>query len=271
MEFVTIEKKSGVIICTRGWRKIFVNGRLYDLKPGMMQLNTPAFMVQIIDQSADFESLSLMGDKKVLFPVVRSILPIMINHGAIENPVLEADEKLIELAAAHVEEMEKLRNLQAQCVDPDERKIIEKIIETTTLHSVISAIHMVYKKLPRLQNSSHAFSETVAVKFLLSLQHNYMQHRKVSWYAAEANMSTGHFSKTIRDTLGKLPSQLIVLFTIQNAKLLLGNTAQNIKEISAQLGFPEQFTFRKYFKTYTGVSPSDYRRMQATAEQQGGG
>lgn len=33
-----------------------------------------------------------------------------------------------------------------------------------------------------------------------------------------------------------------------------------IKEVAERLGFPEQFTFRKYFKTHTGVSPSEYRR-----------
>ncbi|MBO7573165.1 MAG: AraC family transcriptional regulator, partial [Bacteroidales bacterium] len=26
-----------------------------------------------------------------------------------------------------------------------------------------------------------------------------------------------------------------------------------------ELGFPEQFTFRKYFKTHTGISPSEYQ------------
>ena len=199
--------------------------------------------------------------------MVRSVLPIMISHGLIDNPVMKADDAFMQLIHSHIDEESRLRTLYAQTLDPDERKIIGKIIDVTTLRSAITAMHMVYKKLPRQQNMSHTFSETVTAKFLLSLQHNYMQHRKVSWYAAEANMSTGHFSKTIRDTLGKSPSQLIVLFTIQNAKLLLGNTAQSIKEISAQLGFPEQFTFRKYFKTYTGVSPSDYRRMQASAEQ----
>lgn len=35
----------------------------------------------------------------------------------------------------------------------------------------------------------------------------------------------------------------------------------SIKEVAQQLNFPEQFTFRKYFKQHTGMSPSDYRDM----------
>ncbi|MBO6073593.1 MAG: helix-turn-helix domain-containing protein, partial [Paludibacteraceae bacterium] len=33
------------------------------------------------------------------------------------------------------------------------------------------------------------------------------------------------------------------------------------KEVAAELGFPEQFTFRKYFKTHTGISPSEFRHQ----------
>lgn len=35
----------------------------------------------------------------------------------------------------------------------------------------------------------------------------------------------------------------------------------NIKQIAEQLNFPEQFTFRKYFKQHTGLSPKAYREQ----------
>ena len=44
------------------------------------------------------------------------------------------------------------------------------------------------------------------------------------------------------------------------AKTLLDKSSKSIKEISQELGFPEQFTFRKYFKQHTGMSPTDYRK-----------
>ena len=37
--------------------------------------------------------------------------------------------------------------------------------------------------------------------------------------------------------------------------------AMNIKQIAEQLNFPEQFTFRKYFKQHTGLSPKAYREQ----------
>lgn len=52
----------------------------------------------------------------------------------------------------------------------------------------------------------------------------------------------------------------IHLFLIGQAKYLLLQRDLQVKEIADRLGFPEQFTFRKYFKTHTGISPSDYRK-----------
>jgi len=34
-----------------------------------------------------------------------------------------------------------------------------------------------------------------------------------------------------------------------------------VKQVAEELGFPEQFTFRKYFKTHTGISPREYQKM----------
>ena len=42
------------------------------------------------------------------------------------------------------------------------------------------------------------------------------------------------------------------------ARFYLGMT---VKEIAQELNFPEQFTFRKYFKTHAGISPKEYKRQ----------
>ncbi len=54
----------------------------------------------------------------------------------------------------------------------------------------------------------------------------------------------------------------ITTYTIGQAKHLLSQTDLSIKEIAEQLGFPEQFAFRKYFKRVVGVSPSEYRKRK---------
>ena len=57
------------------------------------------------------------------------------------------------------------------------------------------------------------------------------------------------------------PSAVTVqLFTINQAKHLLMQPGMPVKKVADRLGFTEQLTFRKYFKSHTGISPTDYRK-----------
>ncbi len=44
-----------------------------------------------------------------------------------------------------------------------------------------------------------------------------------------------------------------------NIKQLLLELDKSIKEIASELHFPEQFTFRKFFKQDVGIPPTEYR------------
>ena len=54
--------------------------------------------------------------------------------------------------------------------------------------------------------------------------------------------------------------QWITTFIVSRAKGLLLQPDLSVKEVAFRLGFPEQFSFRKYFKTYTGLSPTAFRK-----------
>lgn len=106
--------------------------------------------------------------------------------------------------------------------------------------------------------------DTIAYRFILALHENHFRERSVSWYASEANLSPGHFTTLIKAATGKTPSVWIATVTTTYAKRLLEERDKSIKQIAAELNFPEQFTFRKYFKQHTGISPKEYRIQKST-------
>ncbi|MBR7172089.1 MAG: helix-turn-helix transcriptional regulator, partial [Prevotella sp.] len=75
------------------------------------------------------------------------------------------------------------------------------------------------------------------------------------------HLSANHFTRIIKKISRRTPSEWIAVVTINHAKKLLRQPETSIKEVAQQLNFPEQFTFRKYFKQHTGMSPSNYRDM----------
>ena len=62
------------------------------------------------------------------------------------------------------------------------------------------------------------------------------------------------------------------MFVITEAKRLLLNPKNSIKEVSVQLNFTEQSFFGRYFKQHVGCSPSEYklhvRKRESTSEIQ---
>lgn len=98
--------------------------------------------------------------------------------------------------------------------------------------------------------------------FLLSLNKEYMQHRTVKNYADKQGLSPRHFADVIKQESGYTPMEWINMVTINQAKNLLRQPKIMVKQVADELGFPEQFTFRKYFKAHTGMSPSEYQSRQ---------
>lgn len=60
---------------------------------------------------------------------------------------------------------------------------------------------------------------------------------------------------------GKSAHEWIDSFVILEAKNLLKYSDMSIKSIVYELNFPNQTTFYRFFKTKTGMTPSEYRKM----------
>ena len=66
-------------------------------------------------------------------------------------------------------------------------------------------------------------------------------------------------SKLIKTATGKSAPEWIDAYVILEAKNLLKYSSDNIKQIVFKLNFPNQSVFYKFFKSRTGMTPSEYR------------
>lgn len=96
-------------------------------------------------------------------------------------------------------------------------------------------------------------------QFLVALLGNFRTRRSVEFYARELCLSPRYFATLIRERSGKTPAEWISMFVITEAKRRLAEPQTSIKEIAAELDFPNQSLFGRYFKLYAGISPSAYR------------
>ena len=72
-------------------------------------------------------------------------------------------------------------------------------------------------------------------------------------------LSPKYLCEAITSVSRRSPNEWIDKFVTTEIRNQLRHTNKRISEIAAEMNFPTQSFFGKYFKDNVGVSPSDYR------------
>ena len=110
---------------------------------------------------------------------------------------------------------------------------------------------------PNISNS--AFLITEQYKKYLS-QYIY-EKQKTTEYAEMMAISPNHLNKCVKMTLGKSAHDLLNEMLLLEAKVLLKQTNLTVTEIAYKIGKNEISDFARFFKSQTGMKPSEYRMM----------
>lgn len=80
-------------------------------------------------------------------------------------------------------------------------------------------------------------------------------------FAADLFIHPTHFSNTIKLTTGRSPCDFVEERIMTEARQMLSNTTLPIASICYILTFNEPTNFTKFFKTFEGVTPRQYRKQ----------
>ena len=97
-------------------------------------------------------------------------------------------------------------------------------------------------------------------RFIALVSEHCTRERNVGFYAEKLCLTPKYLSKLIKQASGQSAPEWIDSFVILEAKNLLKYSNVSIKEIVFRLHFPNQSVFYKFFKTHTGMTPSEYRK-----------
>ena len=82
--------------------------------------------------------------------------------------------------------------------------------------------------------------------------------------AKQLNISYSGFRRAFKEFTGTSPSKYMLELKLNEAKLMISNTNQSVKEISYSLNFENPDYFSIFFKKRSGQTPGEYRNFTKT-------
>lgn len=257
--FSKLWRKGGFILCTKGQAELSINGTKHTLSQGNVLAITPLVLVGEVCESEDFTALSFVDDLKTYYDIFNRIADTPIPLMVYREPIWQINDDERAYLAKQYAHLEHLVEGMANSQSETSRSLLDFQVRLLRQEAMLTVVNSRIKQIS--WTASLHSREAIVYRFILALHSNYHSHRSVAYYADRANLSKSHFSAIVKQTTGQSPSAWIATITTTYAKFMLENSSMSIKQIAEKLNFPEQFTFRKYFKQNAGVSPKAYREQ----------
>lgn len=107
----------------------------------------------------------------------------------------------------------------------------------------------------------YANNDLFSQNIIALLKEHHMEQRSLDFYAEKMKTSVKSLSTQVREKMKASLGQLIRQELIYSAQKMIVED-ETVKEISLKLGFEEPNHFSRFFKHYTGITPSEYRKKK---------
>lgn len=103
--------------------------------------------------------------------------------------------------------------------------------------------------------------QEIAIQFKWLLNKYVYTQSHIHFYASKLSISPNYLNRCVQSVFNKSTNKFIIETRVLAAKLLLTDSTKAISEIAYQLNFEDASYFARIFKKTTGLSPSQYRKL----------
>lgn len=91
---------------------------------------------------------------------------------------------------------------------------------------------------------------------------HFRRQHSPGWYAERLHLTPNALARLVKQHLGRTLTQLIRERIVRQAKWDLLHTLKPVKQIAAELGFPDELYFSRLFKREAGCAPTFFREYE---------
>ena len=260
-QIISTLNKCGLFLCHRGEIEISLENKPYLIRHGDIYIYQPSTLVSLLHKSEDAEGTIIEVDLDYVIPIANKVINAENLLFMRKHPCVSLSEEQYVHITNLLENIEnRIKSENKAEMNMQRQHLMQELIKSMGQTFCYEILNAYFTNLP-LQPLPQDKKDLIFQNFMLSLFRSYRKERNVNYYAKKQHISPRYFSSIIKEKSGSSASYWIVQMVITEAKQLLESSNLSIKEVAAQLNFPTQSFFGKYFKQYVGMSPKEYRKL----------
>lgn len=249
-------ESGAIILCVSGSARVEV-----DQVQGILRRDTLVFvlsgwLLRITEQSEDFRASYCAFSRDLFAEAAFRIEPAFF-RALHDHP--------ISYTVAPISEGASVWLRMADYTYRDRENLFRNTIIKNRLQNMLLDI---YDKYQRYGVKQHGTTEVgtrtqeLFHRFVALVHENCTRQREVSFYADRLCISTRYLSTVVGKAMHLPVKEFIDRSVLTEMKMLLQSTDLSVQEIAFRMHFPDQSYMGRFFKKYTGQSPTQYRRMR---------
>ena len=244
--------------CVEGSVDCSINLTDYHLTTGTLLLFTPGNIVRITEPDQVDQNLRLT----LICASTSFITSIGINPSKFLVEAMDVlRDPCIHLSADETEMLRKYVNLALDIAKTNPQFVHD------SMAGLVSSVFYQFagfladsKKRQDLEAPARTTRQRQMLEQFIKLAINdHTREHLVGYYADKMCVTPKYLSKIVKEASGRSVPEWLNELLILDAKNMLRHSDMTIKEIAANLNFPSQSFFFRFFKAHTGQTPTQYR------------
>lgn len=248
----------GFLLCLGGSLTVTMLGVVYKIVPNDLMVFHPFVRAEYTDMSADMRGFIGEVDFTDILPVVNQVVNSENLMKMRKNPFVPLSAGQVDALVSHIEKYKEAEDATKQTSEPELDVLNAAMARNCGSIVMFEVLRLYFTNRPSA-GTTLSVRDIIFQRFMLDVQKYCTEHRDTMFYARRSKLSPKYFSTVIREHSGVAPSEWIIQNVIAEAKHLLADVSLSVKEIAESLNFPSQADFTKYFRRYTGQTPTGFR------------
>jgi AraC-like DNA-binding protein len=247
-----------VLLCVEGAIDLSIGLQNYCMKKNDVIATMSGRIYEMKDMSHDVRFCSIILNEEFYYPISNHLVFSVLQKSFVKNPLCSLSDKEVEECVL----IYKL--IKNKLSEPSRDALLGEVIKgyiQALLFNLYSNYllqeegrHTEEHKITRKQDMFNRFMELV--------QRDFTRERNIKYYASQLCVTPRYLSQVVYKESGHYAGEHIDNFVITEAKQLVRSGQYSILQISKLLNFNSLSFFGRYFKKFTGYSPTQYQNLE---------